>query len=147
VEESGRRVGALTVETVVLAITEQGWSLQRLARTLEDSSLRLYFAREKLLEIAQGRARAYACVIPQVEDGLFEDWPGELVPKGRYSVFSLDYRDPSLVESVVRILANAVNLTVDTNFGCVAAGDTFISRIDADSPPWEWWRWPDDVEA
>ncbi|WP_157849817.1 MULTISPECIES: hypothetical protein [Streptomyces] len=133
------------METLVIVIAAEGWGFQAVANALEPSH-QVSLVDDRYLEVSQATSSAYVCVMDPQEDGLFEDWPEVLIPKGPFAAFSVDYRDPILMESIVREISVKVATAIDTNFGDVVSGGEFIARIDRDNPRWEWWHWPHDLD-
>ncbi|MGW4996822.1 hypothetical protein ACWEP8_04085 [Streptomyces hydrogenans] len=121
-------------------VAADDWNLESVANSLK-STHRVLLTDRKFVEISHGLIRAYACVMNPWEDGLFEDWPTALKPKGAFTAFSVDYRDHTLAESIVRTITSKTETIIDTNFGDVLTGADFISRIDQRDPRWEWWHW------
>ncbi|MFB7466841.1 hypothetical protein ACFCZ1_25650 [Streptomyces sp. NPDC056224] len=132
------------METLVIVVAAEGWDLQAVAHTLRTSH-QVFLTEGRYLEVSQATSSAYVCVMDPWEEGLFEDWPEELIPKGHFAAFSIDYRNPALMESIVREISAKANVAVDTNFGDVMSGGAFVARVDRSEPRWEWWHWPRDL--
>lgn len=73
------------------------------------------------------RGAESVCYLVEIADpsaeGLFEDWPPDLLPKGGWSAFAIDYRAPRLTVAVVGCLAANRGAVVDTNVGDVVPAE------------------------
>ena len=132
------------METLVLVVEADGWDLRTLEQALEGSHQVRMQQAEGFLEISQDASSAYVCIMRPPEDGLFEGWPKELIPEGPFIAFSIDYRKPVLVESIIKTTTIRATVVIDTNFGDVMSGRDFLSRVAQEEGAWEWWRWDDD---
>jgi len=133
------------METLVVVVAAGGWNLDVVADSLKSSHR--VFSRGRCLEVSQTTSSAYVCVIDPDEELIFEEWPEELVPKASFTALSVDYRDPALVESIVRLISANAPTVVDTNFGEVVSGSEFMVRVDCGDPVWEWWHWQGDPDG
>jgi hypothetical protein len=73
------------------------------------------------------RGAGGVCYLVQIDDpaaeGLFEDWPPDLLPKGGWSAFAIDHRAPRLAVAVVGCLAANRGVVVGTNFGDIVPAE------------------------
>jgi hypothetical protein len=79
------------------------------------------------------RGAESVCYLVEIADpsaaGLFEDWPPDLLPKGAWSGFAVDYRMPALAIAVVRCLAANRDVVVDTNFGNITPAQNLTEAM------------------
>ncbi|WP_281935661.1 hypothetical protein [Micromonospora sp. AKA38] len=108
-------------ETVILVFDDQTVDLGRLADFAQ--SVGTVSNEGNVLTIRRGDERCYVVEVsdPEVE-GIFEDWPRSQLPESLRSIFSVDYREPDLVLTLVRSVAQRCSLKVDTNRGLVVRG-------------------------
>ncbi|WP_410641357.1 hypothetical protein [Amycolatopsis sp. lyj-346] len=133
------------METLVIVVSAEGWNLDVVADSLK-SSHRVSLT-DRCLEVSQATSSAYVCVVDPDEELIFEEWPEELIPRTSFTAFSVDYRDPALAESIVRLISANAPAVVDTNFGEVVSGSEFVARVDLGDPVWEWWHWRGDPDG
>lgn len=108
-------------ETLVLVFDDAELELVGLAERL--SVLGEIRWDSAVLSVRQGDECCHLVRIVDLEaDGIFEDWPSELIPQVSAAVFSLDYRSPGLAVDMVHLLASGQALKVDTNRGHIVAG-------------------------
>ena len=111
------------METLVLVVEGAGVELADLAERLRSlGAVSLEGGEVLTLRVGTDACFLVKITDPEIE-GLFEDWPEEMLPKADTSDFSADYRSADLATAVAHCVASSLPVIVDTNYGKVVRGD------------------------
>jgi hypothetical protein len=111
------------METIVLVIDRPGVHLDDLARGFTFDHWLSDNGKSLILQDSSGNNVYVVEVLDAERDGVFEDWPADLLPESPGSIFALDYRQRSFAVAIVKEVAQLYEVLVDTNFGEVVRGD------------------------